>query len=243
MSIEFTCLHCGNRMLTSDDQTGERVACSKCREMITVPVPIGGRLTERRLSVDSPGSVKQPWAPPKPEQPVNQPLAEEESSFADLPADPGMGFNTDVRLPKLLRRNERPAIEETARLILGDIVTHMENAPHDFQSAGLVLEVDRFEVDPERINARLGLFGSVNGERFTAAAQKFFDRTQYRRSLLVIVTELIVKTLFSGTQIRAAHRTIRKVVRRQLCDALDEAAGHPLTIWRRLGRFITRPMG
>lgn len=230
-------------MSTSDELTGERVACSKCREMVTVPVPIGGRLTERRLSVDSPGSMKPPWAPPKPERPVNEPLAEADASFADLPLDPGMGFNTDVRLPKLLRRNERPAIEETARLILSDIVTHMESAPHGFQSAGLVLEIDRFEVDPERINARIRLFGSVNGERFTAAAQKFFDRTQFRRSLLMIVTELVVKAFFSGTQNRAAHRTIRKVVRRQLCDALDEAVGDPPTIWRRLGRFITRPMG
>ena len=138
-------------MSVSDDRTGERVACSKCQAAITVPVPIGGRLTEHRLTASPPQPSLSQWPPPKQDvlDEVEEPIDEEGSLPADIPPDPGMGFRTDLRLPKLLRRNERPAIEEAARQILDDTIAYLENEPQNFQSGSLVLEVDRFEYQHE----------------------------------------------------------------------------------------------
>lgn len=245
MSIEFRCLHCGHRMSVSDDLTGEKVACTQCQQMISVPVPIGGRLTEYRLKADTQSNDGRPeWPPPRQQMSDDElePLASSEAGFAALPPDPGMGFHTEVRLPKLLRRNERPAIEATANTILEDVLIHLECAPQDFRSGSLALEVDRFEVELDSIDARLRLFGTLNGERFTAAGQHVFDRTK-NRSLFVILTELIMKLFFSNARSRHVHRVIRNTVRRQLCEGLDAAVGNTPSFWVRLGRFFTRPMG
>lgn len=230
-------------MFVSDDRTGERVACAKCQESITVPVPIGGRLTEYRLKASPNGNTRPEWPPPKLQQQVDEPaepLAEEDAAFTDLPPDPGMGFRTQIQLPKLLRRSERPAIEESAHQMLGDIVAHMEAAPQDFQSGSLILQVDRYELDPEKIDVRMRLFGTVNGERFTAPAQRLLNR-QLRRSLIGMLTELVGKVLFPGAQDRIAHKTIRGLLGKQLCEALDETVGKPPGLWKRLGRYLAGP--
>ncbi|MBC8291231.1 MAG: hypothetical protein H8E37_13035 [Planctomycetes bacterium] len=247
MSIEFTCLHCSHRMSVSDDRTGEKVACAQCQQMISVPVPIGGRLTEYRLKANQQSDEGRPeWPPPRPQpsdDELEEPLSESEAAFIELPPDPGMGFHTEVRLPKLLRRNERPAIEATAQQILEDVLVHLQNSPQDFRSGSLALEVDRFEVESDSVDARLRLFGTLNGERFTAAGQYVFDRTQFKRSLIVILTDLITKLFFWRAQSRRAHRAIRNTVRRQLCAGLDEAVGNSPGFLVRFGRFFSRPMG
>ena len=84
-------------MSVSDDLTGEKVACAQCQQMISVPVPIGGRLTEHRLKADTQSNDGRPeW--PHPRQQTSddelEPLASSEAGFAALPPDPGMGFHT-----------------------------------------------------------------------------------------------------------------------------------------------------
>jgi hypothetical protein len=55
MSIEFKCLMCNERLTFPDDLAGQKEKCPQCGVVVTIPAPIGGRLTAKRLPVT--GSV------------------------------------------------------------------------------------------------------------------------------------------------------------------------------------------
>jgi hypothetical protein len=51
MSIEFKCLMCNERLSLPDELAGRKEKCPQCGAAVTVPAPIGGRLTAKRLPV------------------------------------------------------------------------------------------------------------------------------------------------------------------------------------------------
>ena len=246
MSIEFTCLQCGHRMSVAEDRSGERLACANCQQMLTVPVPIGGRLTEYRLTDGKAETGAPQWPPPRPEpaaRVLEEPLEESETVYAGIPSDPGLGFLIEIQYPKLLGRGERPLVEDTTEKVRDAVLIHLESWPGDFQSGGLLLEVDRFDVSPDTIEVRMRLHGSLNGERFTGAGQHSFHRDDIRKPLIVRVVQVIISLFFSRAQTQVQHGTARKTVIRKLCTALDKAVGRRISLWMRLSEFVTKPMG
>lgn len=239
MTIDFSCLHCGFRNSADEDEQGERIECEKCGELVSVPAPIGGRLTEKRMTVQTPGTTAPPPIRLEPAIEIPEASYSDSATFDDVPEDPGMGFRCEVMLPKVVRREERNQIQETAELVLDDVTTHMSNAPVAFQSGGFLLHVDRFEIEPSVIEVRMRLFGTLNGERFSVAGQySIHPHDRHNNAPIVVLAQWITRLFFSSARARSIHKKARKAISYQLRERVDEVAGIRAGFPKRLGRFL-----
>ena len=237
--IGFSCLHCGHRLTADGDRAGEPMACPNCAVTLTVPNPIGGRLTSRRLGV-----------------PVERamPAVEVESAAPQVSAEePNRGFHFEVRLPKILGHNERGEIQESAEKIIERLEEHLARFPQWFRSGTFVLEVERLNVDSGGHDARLRLFGAMNHTPFNSSISICVEREAWGRVVvkssqssligaLILAAILIPVGIFRLAQdiewlifrrsvSQAHHRQIQKRVVRHFRNALDEAADRPLGVF------------
>jgi hypothetical protein len=105
----------------------------------------------------------------------------------------------------------------------------MDSYPQYFESANLVLDVQRFDVDDVRSDAHVRLVGWLNGQEFIETVSVWFS-ARGRRSLLYVLLMLI----FPGLR----YRGLQQQISVRLKDALDEAAGYPMGVWRRFARTV-----
>ncbi len=63
MSIEFACVHCGQKLRVSDDSAGKKAKCPKCSQLNEIPSPSYGDADDLRLMPEEPtaGAGKSPF--------------------------------------------------------------------------------------------------------------------------------------------------------------------------------------
>lgn len=242
--MEFTCLQCRHRLTAEDDRAGERMACPNCSSMLTVPNPIGGKLTTRRLNVAS--------EVPKPGRAAA--VEVDEVSAVTLLDEPDFGFRFDVRLPKILGKVEREEIQQSADELIEKVERYLEQYPGTFRSGAFVLEVDRANIEPSKIDARVRLFGSLNHEPFNSSVTYYRERRStsvgiHFGLLGVLLFALATRIgdgicwLFFRSQVaRGRHRTIQKIALRQFQSDFDDAVDRPLGFFTGLWRKLNRPL-
>lgn len=231
-SIEFTCLHCGFRLRVGADKAGSRGECPGCGAALTIPQPIGGRLTGKRLQRAPDDSAPQLSSAPPPR--AGGPRRDL------IPADvePGQGVGIDVtyQVNALCGRDQLPLVEESAAAICDALRSHMQSAPEAFDSAVLILDVQRFDCNDERLDAHARLVGWLNGEEYVQSASVWIDQ-QPARGLLAILLISAVRASLNALLPKAGYKSLRKLMSRQLMAALDDAAGRPVGWWTRFWRL------
>jgi len=240
--MEFTCLHCRERLTVDDEQSGERVACPNCDGMVTVPKPIGGRLTERRIAASPPPPLVIPTQKsPTQKKPLRAISEDEVIPKAVGPKEPDVGFRFETRLPKIQGNDERAEMEQCLNDAIERLQSHLEQHPQFFRSGGFVLELDHLTVMPGGHDARLRLFGSLNHEPFNASASITAGRAKHRVPVPVwsmVFVESIDSAILRQSPLRRRCRSIRNSAVRQFCYALDDTAerhvGLLSKIWRSL---------
>lgn len=258
MAIEFTCLHCGCRLSAEDSSTGERIPCDECGAVVKVPNPIGGKLTDRRLR-ESPEPDRKQSRRKQARADADahasrsnraEPLPEPEGpeSYVAEP-EPAFGFLWQVKLDRLINRKLKKPAAATSQGIVTDLEEHFAQFPERFRSGSFILRVERYEMSDEGYDANFRLLGTINGDPFSKSVWHAYNRFQQTHSINPLAQAFswaavfLTRKSFSGVQDRAAHKKIRRLIQRQLCDALDEACGKTPGFWEKFIRFFTRPMG
>lgn len=236
--IDFSCLNCGVLISCADDDAGDQIECPGCAIVLRVPTPIGGRLTEKRLL---PATTQLPSA--------IQTGAADDSSSADPMADPPTGrklqrpalppeaprhgFQIDYALIGVFGRDQIDELQNSMQTICDGVEQHLESRPQLFTSAGLVIEVHRFEVQIGLIDLRLHLVGSLNGEAVSETILTHDSPGGSTRSILlrgfvgVALANLwhsLQRTLAPGSCLVRAYRRAERLAVRGITRGLDRIA-------------------
>lgn len=242
MPIEFTCLACGSRLQESDEKAGSRSECSACGAALTVPRPIGGALTEKRLraaaptlnpSAAAPVAAPPSMVPAEQAEPARSPAARRDLIPADVPQPSSGGIRIQFEINALCGRDTRQTLEESVKRICETLVNHIELAPQYFRSASLVLDIQRFDLNDERLDSHARLVGWLNGEEFTHSASIWIDQRPARGAIAMLSGAWLTYQLLDLLVPRRRSRVLENSIARRLQIALDEAADRPLSWWTR----------
>ncbi len=241
--IDFSCLNCGVLISCADDDAGEQIECPGCAILLRVPTPIGGRLTEKRLS-----------PPPAPVHvatdtkagdgtggTIEGVVSSEASAGARVqrpalpPEAPRFGFQIEYALIGVFGRDQQDQLQSSLDAICAALLRHLESFPQAFASAGLVIEVHRFEVQIGSIDLRLHLVGSLNGEPVSETVRTHDSpggnsRSILFRGLLGIAIantwHALQRTLLPGAGLARTYRRAERLAIRDLRRCLDRIARH-----------------
>ena len=167
MPIDFSCLNCRHRLSVDDDVSGELIDCPECRTTLKVPVPLGGRLTEKRIAGALPPPLLEPnqlrqrmGTEAAPRDGGNAAEAARQHRAVNVPHEPHSGFMLDFGYDCVLARQEEVAADEALHMLIEKLLQHFQERSKEFQSAGLLLIVFAFTGDEVIVQMK----GSVNGE-------------------------------------------------------------------------------
>jgi hypothetical protein len=229
--IDFSCLNCGVLISCADDDAGDQIECPGCAIVLRVPTPIGGRLTKKRLS------------PPPAVVPVsidtsagdgtieNDPAAGARAQRPALPPEaPRFGFQIEYALIGVFGRDQQERLQASLTNICEGVREHLESRPQFFTSAGLVIEVHRFEVQIGSIDLRLHLLGSLNGENVSETILTHDSPGGSTRSILmrgflgVAIANLwyaMLRTIMPGAGLARAYRHAERMAIKDLNRGLE----------------------
>lgn len=248
MSIEFRCLNCRSTLKAADEQAGEKTACEFCGIRVTVPQPIGGTLTQKRLrnpTHQDTASIQVPQNKPdlqpqlaSPEIPLIT-LKEQElptkldQRYFQLDAQPRLGFVVEVQFPDdILGRNTRLMLQDAAEKVRLALLRHLEQKPQCFERGALTLDIRRWQCDDRGHDINVRLVGLINSQEFSCY---FYDHPPgdgvdlpphpINRLLLGIIglCRSIAWTVGGSTQAKWFHQRVVRRVIKAFCKVLDDA--------------------
>lgn len=227
--IEFTCLHCGHRLKVAGDKAGVRGECPGCGALLTIPEPIGGRLTGKRLRPvvdDEPLPSLSSIPPSRPDGPRR------DINPTDVDPGNGAGVKLSWQVNALCGRDVLPLIEESAQEICDALTFHLESSPQYVDSAVLVLDVQRFDVNDQRLDAHARLVGWLNGAEYVQSESVWRDQRPTRGPWGLLFGG-VLHAFFDVLFPKGRFRTLQNALVRQFTEGLDEAAGRPPGWWTR----------
>jgi DNA-directed RNA polymerase subunit RPC12/RpoP len=236
MAIQFKCLTCGNSLEAVDEQAGKRMNCNQCAASVTVPMPIGGRLTERRMTSTA-----------KPDRAASSKTiataksvpsaAGPQKTFAGLPTvepEPSFGFKLTHLLTDIMGTEQLAFTTRVAEGACNRVRRHLESHPNVFRTGSLLLVIERWNVNEyppsfHGYDTKARLKGSVNG--IDILETYHFGRDFTHTSRWLPYFDLIA--MLSGRS-----SSVQQKLTAALIDSIDLAVRGRVSLWRRFRRII-----
>ncbi|MEZ5940967.1 MAG: hypothetical protein R3C18_06220 [Planctomycetaceae bacterium] len=243
MSIEFTCLNCRHRMVADPADVGERVECPECGQMLKVPAPIGGKLTQKRMprqdvpplldpNYQSSRGIVAPNQPNSPAPAKSKPAKPSRQRHFEVPQEPANGFELDFDFDCILGRDEEDYAHDFMEDVIDGLVEHFEKHSQHFSSCGLLLKVFKYSIDEVVIQ----VLGNLNREGIRFDARVNLDPRH--NSVSIFHRHSLVGMIMAGTAEVTRVRTISQIASRalkpmlkQVQRGLDDHAGVPRSWW------------
>lgn len=270
MPIEFRCLNCRNTIIADESEAGEKTECEKCGFRVTVPQPIGGELTDRRLrapdrqpslsvrvapetAADDGGSGSDSSIAVEKAEPPGHSRLEvprvSDQRFFDLDKQPRQGFEFTVSFPEeSMSKLDLETLARSAAQIRKTLLEHLDQEMVHFERGALVLMIHRCRATAEGLDVNLRLVGLVNDMEVSHYFYSLGDPTRHATALQfgglgALIARSIDQLRWKYQRESTLGRFHKRMVKRaisELTQVLDETVDRPVSLWTRFRRHLGR---